>query len=195
MIRAHPDLVGALSGGEPEVSVFWTIEVDGQPVRCKARFDYLKPRAVIDLKSIAIKQPLPFRVLCMRDIRRYRYGVQAAHYLEARAQVRRFIRDGEINGEYPYEPPNSEWLDAIEAAPDFAFVWIFWASEGPPLVWTAQVSPGNPLLDDSKSIVEAARRNFVRFREKFGTDAAWIEHEPLAELTLDDMEGADGRAW
>lgn len=189
MIRTHPDLANALSGGYPEVSAFWTVEVDGKPVRCKARYDWLKPRAIVDLKSVnPKKRPIPFRALCIRDIRAYRYAVQAAEYLEGRARVAEFVRAGAVFGE-----PEPAWLDALAAAKDFAFVWVFWASDGPPLVWATTVSPGNPLLAEGQSIVDQGRRNFVSFRERFGEDSAWIEFEPLAELTPDDMEAAFGR--
>lgn len=188
MIRAHPDLANSLSGGHPEASVFWTVEVDGRPVRCKCRFDFLKPRAIVDIKSIAIKRPLPFRVLCLRAMQSFRYLVQAFTYLEARSRVGAMIRAGDVHGEV--EP---EWLDLLAAAKDFAFVWVFWASEGPPLVWSGSVSPGNPLLLEARSLVEQARQNFANFRDRFGTDAAWIDFEPLAEITVDDMDAAHSR--
>lgn len=188
MIRAHPDLSGALANGYPEVSIFWTVEVDGTPVRCKGRFDYLRPRAILDLKSIAITQPLPFPVLCIRAMRIFKYPVQAALYLEGREHVGRFVAEGKVFGDV-----DAAFLDALAAASDWAFVWIFWASEGPPLVWTSQFSPTNPLLDDPRAAVEQARRNFANYRARFGTDAAWIEYEPLRELTVEDFETAYGR--
>ncbi|WP_245501729.1 PD-(D/E)XK nuclease-like domain-containing protein [Mesorhizobium sp. M2A.F.Ca.ET.039.01.1.1] len=190
MIRAHPDLANSLTSGYPEVSVFWTVEIDGKPVRCKARFDYFKPRAIVDIKSIAIKRPLPFKVLCLRAIRSFRYGVQAETYLEARKLIPDMIRAGAVFGT---DEPEPRWLDMVLAARDFAFVWVFWASDGPPLVWSGSVSPTNPLLDDARSFVEQARRNFVNFRDRFGTGAAWIEYEPLAEITPEDMEAAHSR--
>lgn len=189
MIRSHPDLANSLDGGLPEVSVFWTTEVDGKPVRSKARFDFLKPRAVVDIKSIAIKRPLPFKVLCLRAIKSFRYAVQADTYLEARALVPGFINAGAIDVFGDHRPTDA-YLEALAAAPNFAFVWIFWASDGPPLVWSGSVSPGNPLLADAHSLVERARRNFVSFRDRFGTEAAWIDFEPLAEITPDDFEAA-----
>lgn len=91
-IRSHPDLVNSLSHGEPEVSIFWTVAVDGFPVRCKARIDYLKSRALIDIKSAAVKRPMPFKIIALRNIKSFRLTIQAAHYLEARSHVARFNR-------------------------------------------------------------------------------------------------------
>ncbi|ABS14266.1 PD-(D/E)XK nuclease-like domain-containing protein [Brucella anthropi] len=190
MIRAHPDLVNSLDGGAPEVSIFWTIEVDGKPVRCKGRFDFLKPRAIVDLKSISITQPHPFQVLCIRAIRRFRYLVQTGLYLEGRKLVRQFIREGRVYGDAP-----PELVERLGEEKEFAFVFIFWASDGPPLVWSTQISPGNPILADSYSIIEQARINFVNYRERFGTEALWLDYQPLAELTASDFEGAYGGNW
>lgn len=188
MIRCHPDLSTALSGGAPEVSVFWTTEIDGEEVRCKARFDYLKPRSVVDLKSIAVLEPQPFEKLCLRAIRKFRYMVQADLYLEARAELPRFADEGAVFGEF-----DSEWFDRVAYAPDYAFTWVFWASSGPPLVWAGYVSPGSPLLDDPRSIVTQARRNYVRFRQNFGMATPWIEYQRLAEIVPEDIDAAFSR--
>lgn len=190
MIRAHPDLANSLDGGAPEVSIFWTVEIDGQLIRCKGRFDFLKPRAIVDLKSIAINRPLPFPVLCLRSIRRFRYLVQTDLYLEGRKLVRGFVRNGQVYGDAP-----PELVERLGAEKEFAFVFIFWASDGPPLVWSTQISPGNPILAESRSIIEQARRNFIDYRERFGTDALWLDFQPLAELTAGDLEGAFGGEW
>jgi hypothetical protein len=48
-ITSNPHLARAFMGGAAEVSVFWVKDV----VPLKARFDYFKPRAVIDLKGFA----------------------------------------------------------------------------------------------------------------------------------------------
>src|SRR3546814_14526079 len=51
MIEKHPDLSKAFSGGHPEVSIFWQDEQTG--ISCKARLDYLKARAIVDLKTFS----------------------------------------------------------------------------------------------------------------------------------------------
>ena len=77
----------------PEVSVFWEHEMDdGFVVPCKARFDYLKGRGVGDIKTIRNPYGRPFGEACMRHIVDYRYDIQAAHYLAARAELPKVSR-------------------------------------------------------------------------------------------------------
>lgn len=190
-IRNHPDLRSALSNGFPEVSIFWTTEEGGQEVRCKARIDWLKPRALVDLKSAAIKRLAPFPLLCLRDIRKFGYLVQTDLYLEARSHVGRFVEEGRVVA--LGEAPEPAWLDALAEAEAYAFVFIFWASEGPELVWPTQLSPGNPELDDARASIVAARRNYVEYRQQFGLDTPWIKYEPLCEATSSDFDAAFSR--
>lgn len=191
IIRSHPDLREALTNGFPEVSIIYTVETDQGPVRCKARVDYFKPRAIVDLKSINPMLPVPFKVQCIRSIRKFKYEVQTDQYLEAREEAAKLIRAGKVwvmSG----PRPSDEWLQSV-VDEDFAFVWIFWASAGPPLVWTAHMSPGNPRLAEARSIIIQARRNYLRFVKQFGLDRPWVIHEPISELTPDDFDAAYGQ--
>src|SRR5690606_28106079 len=67
VVSNHPDLRRAFSGGLAEVSVFW-IEDD---IRFRARFDYLKPAAVIDLKSFANSRGKEIRQAITGEIANY----------------------------------------------------------------------------------------------------------------------------
>lgn len=182
VIARDPDLAPALKGGASEVSVFWTVEVDGEPVRRKARFDYLKPRAIVDLKSTALMAPGPFEEHCCRAIGKFGYLVQAAAYLQARAEVPRLIAEGRVYGTAP-----AGLLDAVRAAPDFAFVLLFWATSGPPLIWGGTLSPGNPNVEWGAAKVAEGLANFVACWRRWGAEAAWIPSQPLAEIQPGDV--------
>jgi hypothetical protein len=172
-IRANPAIAASFSGGMPEVSVFW--ERDG--IQNKARFDYLKPRAVVDLKSEANPFGLHFPVACRKTIDRYRYTIQAAHYMEARALLPAFIADGAVYGDC-----DPAWLKKVASAPDWAWVWIFYQSERSPLTWGRQVSPNNSIFDDARADIARAEVNYKQFVSVFGLDEPWVLSEDLEEL-------------
>lgn len=93
LIRSHPDLAQSLSGGQNEVSVFWE-RPDG--VRCKCRFDRLKPHGIGDLKSIENEKRRRLEDAALADIGWYGYDIQAAHYLEGRAQMKALFGAGKV---------------------------------------------------------------------------------------------------
>lgn len=186
MIRANPELANAFSGGFPEVSVFWT---DARGVRRKARYDYLKPRAIVDLKSITNTLDLEFVAACRRRIAQLNYPLQAATYLDARQAM----RDLPI-----YITPTSnisvEAADAIKEAYSWikgqapcAFVFIFYQKDGAPLTWGCSISPGNPVLEVGRRDVERAIDNYLRWMEKFGPSTPWVLAEPVRELDINDL--------
>lgn len=193
MIRANPALSEAFTNGMPEVSIFWTEEVDGEEVRRKARFDYLKIRAISDLKSHAPMERLTFRASCHRAVKLYNYALQAAAYLQGRRLLPLFVKQGLVFGDH-----DPEWLGKVAASKDFAFVLTFWASTGAPLTWGGVFSPQNPKITTAEADIELALHRFVRSRRRFGTEIAWIESEPLSEIdptNIDEfwrMEGAAG---
>jgi hypothetical protein len=96
-IGCNPHLARAFTGGVSEVSVFW--EEDG--VRLKARFDYLKPRTVVDLKGFANQRERPADVAIRLAIAEYRYDVQASHYLDAYSALFELAALGRIFGNCP----------------------------------------------------------------------------------------------
>ena len=183
MIRSNPSIASAFSGGMPEVSVFWETEVDGEIVRQKARFDYLKPRAIPDLKSHAPMDGLPFKVSCRRAIKTYRYPLQAGSYLDARCKFADFFSAGAVFGDH-----DPAWMKSVAEASAFAFVLCFWASEGAPLTWGCVLSPNNPLIREAEADIAVALRRYVDFRREFGTNQAWIRPEPLEEAEPDEVK-------
>ncbi|ACL57476.1 PD-(D/E)XK nuclease-like domain-containing protein [Methylobacterium nodulans] len=181
-ILANPHLAASFTGGMSEVSLFWTDEVDGEPVRRKARFDYLKPRAVIDLKSTRPSRPTSFKANCLRAMAEYGYPVQAAAYLQARAQLARLAGEGRVFGDH-----DPAWLARVAAAPAFAFVFVFWSTGDAPLTWGVALSPGNQVLGIAEKTIDLALWNYVAARRSHGLDAPWVEHAPLEEIELSDL--------
>ncbi|MGF3022699.1 PD-(D/E)XK nuclease-like domain-containing protein [Methylobacterium aquaticum] len=178
----NPHLADSFHGGASEVSIFWTEDVDGELVRRKARFDYLRIRAVVDLKSTRPRDHLPFVASCRRALAEWNYPTQAAAYLQGRAQLPRLVTEGRVFGDH-----DPAWLARVASAETYAFVFVFWASTGAPLTWGGVLSPDNPVLDLGRVYVRHALANYVAARRTHGLAAPWITHHPLEEIDLDDL--------
>lgn len=203
MIIANPALEQSFLGGAPEVSVFWRQPFEGRMVPCKARFDYLKLRAVVDLKSIRNSRELPFPEACRRRIAEARYDMQAAHYCRARRQLPALVEAGRVYGLENDRagghiasdaPPTSaagavslEWLKQAAARDAFAFVFVFFAADGAPLTWACSLSPANPILASAEAHVDQGLAQYVACAERFGFDAAWLPVDEIAELDVHDL--------
>ena len=79
-ISLNPHLARAFVGGAAEVSIFWR---DGDDLPCKARYDYLKRRAILNLKTFANQRKRPVDLAIHLAIADFRYDLQAAHYLQS----------------------------------------------------------------------------------------------------------------
>lgn len=179
MIVANPHLSKAFQDGMPEVSVFWERE-DG--VRCKIRIDYLKLRAISDLKSIANILNIDFVAACRREIRFRKAPIQACHYLDGRVLLKKFVADGAVHG----VDHDSSLLKKLAASDEYAFTWVFFQAKGAPLTWGTKISHGNSLLDEARDQIEDAIDKFKANREQFGT-SPWVIAEPLSELHSEDL--------
>lgn len=181
-IKANTFLRNAFEGGQPEVSVFWT--VDG--IRFKARFDYLKMNAITDLKSIRAKTEKPFKMLCMDALGSYDYLVSAEHYSDGRRQMSRLIKDGAVFNA-PSDPGFMPWLIQVAGNKTFSFVFVFWKADGSPITKGFKLSPTNPLFDMARGRIARAVSNYQKYMEEFGPDTAWVLNEPLDEIDETDL--------
>jgi len=177
-IKANKTLANAFEGGQPEVSIFWT--VDG--IRYKARFDYLKMNAISDLKSLANMYGKEFDKACRDAIGSYDYLVSAEHYAEGRRQMPRLLAAGKVFGAH-----DPEWLAKVAANAAFAFVFVFWQKDGAPISHGIKLSPGNPLFSYARNLIAKAVDNYRRYMAEFGTETAWVPSTPLEELDETDL--------
>lgn len=201
LIQAHPDLGTVLDGGLREVSVIFdypvedvmdetTGLVDGYTVRCKARFDLLKPRGIGDLKSIANEQDILLSTACLRDITKYRYPLQAEHYLEARRRLPALVSAGKVfvmGGSKDDTTKAREYLETVAAEKRFAFQYIFIPKDGDPDAESWTLSPGNPLLASEREVIDDTLRNFKARLQTYGTQQSWPLVKKVEELTLDSL--------
>ena len=166
MIEKHPQLRQAFSGGMPEVSVFWVDAQTGTP--CKARFDYLKPRAIVDLKSYENTIGLPVRKAIARCVATYRYHIQAAFYLEGAIAARELIAEGRVFGEVDAGFPR-----ALLAAPERHFLFVFQQKGPAPLARGMVLAPGLT-LDIGREEIADATALFAQCWRAYGADP-WLD--------------------
>jgi hypothetical protein len=186
MIRANPHLSDAFTGGQSEVSCFWTHE----GIRKKCRLDYVKLRATVDLKSIRNSKSIGFAEACCRAISDHRYDVQVEHYRDGRAAMRAFLEAGNVSGHEAIDPA---WLKALATTKDTAWVFVFWQAEGAPLTWACSLSPGNGILDVARATINKAEDAYRLYLDRFGPDLPWVLNEPVRELDLSDLPAWYGR--
>lgn len=170
VIRFNYHLEQAFEGGHPEVSVFWE-HPSGAPMR--ARFDYLKPYCVVDLKSIRNHLKQQWEVAVANAIARHQYHIQATSYLQARAQLRRFIQEGRVFGD-PIDLPNEEWLQELAESDNFYFYWIFYQAEGAPLTLAVRFDERDEEFIVSTQRIQHAVETYVEYLNRYGADL-WLE--------------------
>jgi hypothetical protein len=173
-IEGHPDLGRAFADGYPEVSVFWVDEDTGVP--CKSRFDYLKPRAIVDLKTFALRDVLPDKAI-VQAVARYGYFIQTAFYLRAAAQLPQLVAEGRVAGDH-----DPQFLrEVVENEKRFLFIW---QAAGAPLVKGKVLGPGI-VLDMGHALVEEALLHWAEAWRRWGT-AEWNVVHPIT--SFDDAE-------
>jgi hypothetical protein len=180
-LAANPQLLAAFEGGAAEVSVFWTDAETGVP--CKARYDYLKPSGIIDLKGMANERGLRFEDAAFQAIGRYRYDIQAVHYLEGYTALWQAAAEGRVFGQCPL--PDG-WETFLVDPADVRFAWVFHQTTGAPVSRAFEISADHPGLDRARADVRAARRLYAGNLRRFGT-APWTEYLPTRVIGPDDL--------
>ena len=182
MILKNPNLAQAFVGGWPEVSVFW--HQDGVP--CKARFDYLKKRVIVDLKSFRSKERISsLDRWVLQDLFNYRYDIQAAHYLNGHAAMKALVEAGKVFAAPGASRPTDEWLASAAAEPP-NWVFVFFKADGMPVAKSYQIPYGSPAHQAGKFSVLTALASYKDHLEKFGTDA-WVNLDEPFQITEEDV--------
>lgn len=177
MIEKHPQLGKAFSGGYPQVSVFWTDEESGVP--CKARFDYLKRAAIVDLKTFENVHEMPIKRAIARSIANYKYHIQARFYLDAVQEARKLISAGAVHGEV--EQP---FLDAIVGNDEHKFMFLF-QQKGPAPIAQGWLLP-EMTLGAARVDIEDAKRVFKENWDHYGADP-WLDRSEVQTFDPTDF--------
>jgi hypothetical protein len=189
-MRSNPYLVPAFQNGWPEVSIFW-IEED---VPCKARIDYLKIKATVDLKSFRSKDRLmELDRMVLADIFKYRYDAQAKHYTDGRLAAAELLAAGKVFAPDPdpRDPktltrPSDEWLEKCFAQKEPGWVFIFYKADGMPIAKPYQSAFNGPMMASGGVIKRRALTNYQTFMERFGT-GPWVNTDEPYQIDEEDI--------
>lgn len=173
-------LEDAIKGGLFEVSVFWE---DDSGVRHRARFDYLKPNASLDLKTITDWKKPDFRRSLLSEVILRGYVIQAAHYDVARQELRRAVDEGRVFGG---NKKQRALLERIARADAWAWVWIFLKMNGAPQVKGIVLDKEGMQFSKAVRQREEGISKFVFHREFFGMERPWIDTEIVWNPAEDD---------
>ena len=169
MIEYHPHLKSFFAGGYPEVTIIWDEPDLG--VRFKIRVDYLKTKAVNDLKTFANQYKKDVDKAIDYAMAANKYHIQALLYLIGVNQAKRtLVPQGKVFG-----AADPQWLEAFAKTPADEFGYVF-MQKG-----VAPVAKGKLLsIKDEKfkalgvACINDGARRFLDHYRIYGTDA-WID--------------------
>lgn len=188
-IEKHPQLKNVFVNGMPEVSVFWTASVtlrSGEvvPVPMKARFDYLKDTAVIDLKSFANNSGDGIALAVYRAMASFKYHTAAAIYYEASDALAKLIQDGRVFGD---NLPSRKWLDSVvKHTPDRSFFFVFQQTGPAPVAVGRRFRRGLSARETGHRDWEEAMEKFVEAQRLYG-DEVWVTVLPTEDFEDDEF--------
>lgn len=194
MDMPRPDLDGksirenSLTRGAAEVSVFWTEEHHGIPIRMKARIDYLRAIGMIDLKTYAAGDDHQPVHRFLSSVATYGYDLQRSHYNAAWQEMAGLRAKGLVFGASDFE---TGLVDALKIDPEKDPFWR----------WIAVQTVGIPEIDridfeagqigetaklQRRQAIEAYRQN----AEMFGLDEPWVAMRPRIIASDDTFDAS-----
>lgn len=177
-IRRDPQYAKLLSGGLPEVTVFWTEEREighseqFETVRCKARLDYLRATAIVDLKTFGQSYQRGLVRGVLADRVAHGDTMQAVHATRAVEAAQRFLEQGRVVGSSTAE------LDTLaKILPGKkAFVWLCVRVGGAPTAIAPRFDDGTIPWGVAVQQIDEAMDAFCDYRRRFG-DEMWVRSE------------------
>jgi len=181
-IKQNPSIDRIFKNGIAEVSVIWSDEQCG--LRFKARFDYLRKNAIIDLKTLSNPNNKTMNKAARDAIASYNYLISAAHYINGRKQMKKLYQAGKIFGSH-----NDELLNNIVDTDYFGFIFVFWKKTLAPIAHALQLSPQNEVFSIANSQIMDAIDNYKDFYSEFGlsADKEWRRDTAIEELSFGDL--------
>lgn len=185
MIVKNPHLASAFTGGFPEVSIFW--HDPEYKIPCKARLDYLKRVATVDLKSFRGKDRyMTLDRIILQDLFNYRYDVQVDHYQRGRFAAKALFEADKVYVAPGAVRPDDAWLAKALAKP-VPWVFVFFKADGMPISKSYEIPFGSPAHESGRVAVTVAMRNYQNFMERFGTNQAWVNEDAPYPIDAEDL--------
>ena len=192
-IEEDARLKALLSGGFPEVTILWTDEETGVPM--KARLDYWKPDAIPDLKTFSNQYGKPLNRAVAGNVANYKYHIQVAVYHEAVAQAVKLAKGKNPKAFYQTSPgqylkivsrAQIDFLKEISPEPDFWF--IFQQTGIAPLTIARRFPRELLLLDKARADMRRGMELFVQFyNNREAKYWAVPDHERVADFNDQDF--------
>lgn len=189
-VASHPDASKALSGGYPEVSIFWTDETEGVPVRMKSRLDRLKTKAVVDLKSFTNPRNKWIDRAVADSVATHNYHVQGVTYCGGIETVKGLLRRGECVVSGDVEPG---FIEALKASDEHRFYFVFVENSAHPAIrvkrFDRAISAKEETLYWQKGaqILRSALETYRVCLKTFGPDRPWPDSAPMGPFSDEDF--------
>jgi hypothetical protein len=192
MITNDPQLKDAFTGGHAEVSIFWRCKTTGAPM--KARLDYIKMMALVDLKSFSNMQGKPVQRAIDMAISNNKYFIPVVVYLEAIAAAKGMMKaapkhrhpvfEGSFNkdGEWCARlavPALIEWCWKWAHQPEPQVLFIFQQTGIAP-VTRGRIMPTATTYMINNSAVQFLKKKWVRCAKAYG-EGPWVDFEPVVQ--------------
>jgi hypothetical protein len=189
MIEHDPEVRHAFKDGYPEVVLIWHCQMSGVPM--KARADYLKLKAIVDLKSIANQRERSLENAIRFEIASYNYNVQPAVYSEGVDAVRKLVRDraGTVmshGGTSEQHQEEYAWALKWAAQSECQWLWVFQQKGDAPVTRGVFYPLGGTTAMLTNDIVRREKKRFRQFSETFGCDP-WVDVRPIYDLADEDV--------
>ena len=169
MIEAHPEISKCFSGGYPEVTVLWTED----DIRFKARFDYLKPKAIVDLKTFGNFMNKPIDNAIYSSMASGKYHIQAAFYMRAFKAAQAEAKPADFRGP-------DDWLLQFTDCEEPGFYFCFQQKGVAPLARAKKFTRGS-LWSCGEVAIEEAIKRFRDNLKQFG-DLPWVDTTPIQDF-------------
>lgn len=182
MIAAHDEIGPLFSKGWPEVSIFWFCSKTGAPM--KARLDWWRLNAIVDLKTFSNQQGMPVNKAITRAIANYRYNIQHVVYDEAVEAAKAMVREHGASCIVASTEEQREFaLRVAKEAEPPAFIFIFQQSGIAPVTRGVRMPRTASLgvFSVTRSQITELKREWIAKAEQFGVDP-WIDHTPITEI-------------
>lgn len=180
MIEADPQLCKAFTGGFPEVSIFFYDRETGVP--CKARIDYLKMNAFVDLKSFSgrdrpVSREIDFAIAGQKTY------IAVAFYTRAIAAAKDLIRRHGASVVHGAADP--AWFLKWAAVKDDPTPLYIWQKVGGAPVTRGRVMTRGTVYEVTDIHNRQLMRKWRRCAETYGAEMPWLDVAAI-EQTVDE---------
>lgn len=178
-IEGHPQLSKCFTGGYPEVTIIWH-HPDHPEIMLKARIDYLKLKAFIDLKTLANKYNKPTDRAIYTDMANYKYHLQATHYWDGVYAAIEFAKKGQAFGDY-----DEAWLKQFAQTEDVDMYYVFQQTGIAPIA-TGKKFPQRSIYQCGQVALQTAIELYQENIRRFGSEQ-WVDLSPITDLEDDEF--------